>query len=224
MSGWNSRRSRSTVSTCAAGSSMRRRPLVMRCSRSATNRRVAVARGIERRSDHLQALDPHLACVVGRRGAPSAGASVRHRVRGRRARDMSTVVVGDEPTVEQHLDARVRARACRTRFDAGVERARRGAPGSTSGTTPTRGTPRRTRGGRRRRRPGRPRAAPARTRAIAARSGSMHPTRKSVDGGAASGSSATATCPTRFTADGRLRYPAGRTLTISTANVRRGPS
>ena len=50
----------------------------------------------------------------------------------------------------------------------------------------------------------------------------MHPTRNSVDGGGASGTSATATCPTRFTGD-RPAQPAGRTLTISTAKVRFGP-
>ena len=38
MAGWNSRNVAVTVSTWSAPSSMRRRPLVMRCNRSATNR------------------------------------------------------------------------------------------------------------------------------------------------------------------------------------------
>ena len=75
-----------------------------------------------------------------------------------------------------------------------------------------------------------------RTRAIAARSGSMQPTMKSACGSARAGASEAATCPTRFTeraypaeswrppGASRASYPTGRTLTISTPKVRRGPS
>ena len=55
-----------TVSICSAPSSMRRRPLVMRCSRSATNRASRYRAGVERPADHLQPLDPHVARVGGR--------------------------------------------------------------------------------------------------------------------------------------------------------------
>ncbi len=67
--------------------------------------RVLVARGIERPADHLQPLDPHVACV-GRREHGELGRACGHRDEHGAGGALDRGI-RDQSTVEQHLDARV---------------------------------------------------------------------------------------------------------------------
>ena len=175
------RASSATVSICSRGSSMRRRPLVMRCSRSATKRGRGSAAGRATRRSRAAARATSRAPRA-RRGRRASSSAARPRRPSAPRGALRDGGVGHERAVEQHLDAGVRARP------GGPGRARRveqrvahGAVGR-RGTTPTRGTRHRSRGGTRRRRPASPPGREMRTRAMAARSGNMQPTRKSADG------------------------------------------
>ena len=93
MAGWNSRSVAVTVSTCSARQLDAPTSTRHALQPLGDEPRVAVARGIERRADHLQPLDPHVARLgrrergeLGRVGAHGVEHDARVRVDGRRRR------------------------------------------------------------------------------------------------------------------------------------------